>query len=150
MSVTFMYDYVKKTKAIRTLTPCSRVLEKLTVTQLVKKLPAFYGTRMSITVFITARHWSLSWVRWIQSIPSNLISLRSILISCIYSQVFQVVSSLNVFWPKYCIIFPICAACSAHLILLDLITIIIIFVDEYKLKNPHSIVFSSLLLLPPS
>jgi hypothetical protein len=29
-----------------------------------------------ITVFTTARHWSLSWVRWIQSIPSHPISLR--------------------------------------------------------------------------
>jgi hypothetical protein len=33
-------------------TPWSRVLlEKLTVTQLVKKFPAFYGTRKFITVF---------------------------------------------------------------------------------------------------
>jgi hypothetical protein len=34
------------------LTPRSRVLlEKLTVTQLVKKFPSFYGTRRFITVF---------------------------------------------------------------------------------------------------
>jgi hypothetical protein len=44
-----------------TMTPCSRVLlEKLTVTQLVKKFPAFYGTRGFITVFTTVRNWSLS------------------------------------------------------------------------------------------
>jgi hypothetical protein len=36
----------------------STVLEKLTVTQLVKKFPAFYGTRRFITVFTTARYWS--------------------------------------------------------------------------------------------
>jgi len=43
------------------MTPCSRVLlERLTVTQLVKKLPAFYGNRRFITVFTTDRHWSLS------------------------------------------------------------------------------------------
>jgi hypothetical protein len=43
------------------LTPCSRVLlEKLTGFQLVKKSPAFYGTRRFITVFTTARHLSLS------------------------------------------------------------------------------------------
>jgi len=37
------------------LTPWSRVLlGKLTVTQLVNKFPAFYGTRKSITVFIRA------------------------------------------------------------------------------------------------
>jgi len=42
------------------LTPCIRVLlEKLTGSQLVKKLP-FYGTRMFITPFTLARHLSLS------------------------------------------------------------------------------------------
>ena len=42
-------------------TPWSRVLlEKLTGSQLVKKFPAFYGTRRFITVFISARHLSLS------------------------------------------------------------------------------------------
>ena len=36
---------------------CSRVLlEKLTGSQLVKKFPAFYGTRSFITAFTTARH----------------------------------------------------------------------------------------------
>jgi len=44
---------------LQMLTPWSRVLEKLTATQLVKKFPAFYGTRRFITVFTTARHWSL-------------------------------------------------------------------------------------------
>jgi hypothetical protein len=39
----------------------SRVLfEELTVTQIIKKLPAIYGTRRFITVYTTARHWSLS------------------------------------------------------------------------------------------
>jgi hypothetical protein len=38
------------------LTPWSRVLyEKLTALQLVKKLPAFYGTRRFITAFTSAR-----------------------------------------------------------------------------------------------
>jgi hypothetical protein len=55
------------------LTPCGWVLKKLTVTQLDKKLPAFYGTRRFITVFTPARHRSLSWARWIQSIHSNII-----------------------------------------------------------------------------
>jgi hypothetical protein len=49
------------------------------LTQLVKKFLAFYGTRMFITVY-TARHWSLSWARWIQSIPSQPIFLTSGLI----------------------------------------------------------------------
>ena len=39
------------------LNPCSRVLlEKLTGSQLVKKFPALYGTRLFITAFTRARH----------------------------------------------------------------------------------------------
>ena len=37
------------------------VLEKLTGMQLVKKFPAFHGTRRFITAFTSARHLSLSW-----------------------------------------------------------------------------------------
>jgi hypothetical protein len=66
-------------------TPLFRVLlEKLTVAQLVNKFSAFYGTRMFITVFTRARHWSISWARWIQSSPSHAVSLRSILIKLGY------------------------------------------------------------------
>jgi hypothetical protein len=58
------------------LTPWNRVLlEMLTGFQLVKKLPAFCGTRRFITAFTSARHLSLSWV---SSIP-NLMSLFSLL-----------------------------------------------------------------------
>jgi hypothetical protein len=43
------------------LTPWSTVLhEKLTGFQLVKKFPAFYGTRKFITAITSARHLSLS------------------------------------------------------------------------------------------
>jgi hypothetical protein len=35
-----------------------------------QEILAFYGTRTFITVFTTARHWTLSWARWIQSTPS--------------------------------------------------------------------------------
>ena len=52
------------------LTPRSRILlEKLTFSQLVKKFPAFYGTRRFITAFVSGRHLSLSWARSIQSMP---------------------------------------------------------------------------------
>jgi hypothetical protein len=58
-------------------TPWSRVLlEKLTGLQLVKKSPAFNGTRR----FITARHLSLSWASSIQSKHPHPTSRRSILI----------------------------------------------------------------------
>jgi hypothetical protein len=50
------------------LTQCSRVLtQKLTGPQLLKKFPAFYGTRRFITAFTRARHLSLSCARLIQS-----------------------------------------------------------------------------------
>jgi hypothetical protein len=42
------------------LTVWNRVLEKLTGSQLVKKLPAFFGTRRFITAFTSARNLSLS------------------------------------------------------------------------------------------
>jgi len=63
------------------LTPWSRVLlEKLTGSQLVKKFPAFYGTRRIIIAFTSARHLSLSSARSIQSMPAHPTSLRPILI----------------------------------------------------------------------
>jgi hypothetical protein len=63
------------------LTPCDRVLiEKLTGSQLVKKFPAFYRTRVFIIAFTPVRQLSLSWVSSIQSIPPHPTSWRSILI----------------------------------------------------------------------
>jgi hypothetical protein len=56
------------------------VLEKLAGFQLVKKFPAFYGTRRFITAFTSARHQSLSWASSIQSIPPHHTSWRYILI----------------------------------------------------------------------
>jgi hypothetical protein len=44
---------------------------KLTVIHLVKKFHAVYGTRGFITMFTTARYWTLSWASLIQSIPSE-------------------------------------------------------------------------------
>ena len=62
------------------LTPWCRVLEKLTGLQLVKKFPAFHGTRRFITALTSVRHLSLSWASPIQSIYPHPTSLRSILI----------------------------------------------------------------------
>jgi hypothetical protein len=63
------------------LTSWSRaLLQKPTVTQLVKKFPAFNCTRRSVTVFITVRHWTLIWARLRQPTPSHPIPLRYILI----------------------------------------------------------------------
>jgi len=48
--------------SLHLLTPWCRVLlEQLTGLQLVKKFPAFHGTRMFITALTSVRHLSLSW-----------------------------------------------------------------------------------------
>jgi hypothetical protein len=85
--------------------PCGRVLlEKLIITQLVKQLPAFCGTRRFIIFFKRSRHWSLYSARCILSTPSHRISLRSILMLSSYlCLVFLLISSLQVFRPKFCI-----------------------------------------------
>ena len=63
------------------LTPWCRVLlEKLTGLQLIKKFPAFYGTRRFITALTSVRHLSLSWASPIQSTYPHPTSWRSILI----------------------------------------------------------------------
>jgi len=84
------------------LTPQSRdLLEKLTVTELVKKFPAFYGTRWSTDVFTRPRHWTLSWARWIQSTSNHPISLKPI--QTLYFQLSLGLPSglsLQVFRPK--------------------------------------------------
>jgi hypothetical protein len=56
------------------------VLEKLTGLQLVKKFPAFYGTRSFISVFTSVRHPPLSWASPIQSIPPHPTSWGSVII----------------------------------------------------------------------
>ena len=51
------------------LTPWCRVLlEQLTGLQLVKKFPAFHGTRRFMTALTSVRHLSLTWASPIQSI----------------------------------------------------------------------------------
>ena len=73
-STVYMYVYIL-------LTPWCRVLlEKLTGLQLVKKYPAFHGTRRFITALTSVRHLSLSWTSPIQSIYPHPTSWRSILI----------------------------------------------------------------------
>ena len=63
------------------LTPWCRVLlEKLTGLQLVKKFPAFHGTRRFIIALTSVRHLSLSWASPIQSVYTHPTSWRSILI----------------------------------------------------------------------
>ena len=67
--------------SLNVLTPWCRVLlENLTGLQLVKKFPAFHGTRRFITAPTRVRHLSLSLASPIQSIYPHPTSWRSILI----------------------------------------------------------------------
>ena len=118
------------------LTPWCRVLlEKLSGLQLVKKFPAFHGTRRFIIALPSARHLSLSWASPIQSIHPHPTSWRSILIlstqlclglpSGLFPSVFPTKFLYNPLSS------PIRATCPAHLILLDFITRTILG-EEYK------------------
>ena len=137
------------------LTPCSRVLlEKLTGSQLVKKFPAFYGTRRIIIAFTNARHLSLSWASSIQSVLPHPTSWRSILISSSHlslglpSGLFPSGSPTKILYIH--LLSSIRATCPAHFILLDSITRKI-FGEQYRSLSSslcsflHSSVISSLL-----
>ena len=63
---------------------CRVLLEKLTGLQLVKKFPAFHGTRKFITALTSLRQLSLYWASPIQSIYPHPTSWRYILILSIH------------------------------------------------------------------
>ena len=109
------------------LTPWCRVLlEKLTVLQLVKKFPAFYGTRRFITAFTGFRHPSLSWASPIQSTCPQPTSRRSILILSTHLSLGLPSGLFPLGFPTRTLYAPLSspirATCSAHFILLGFIT----------------------------
>jgi hypothetical protein len=116
------------------LTTWTRVLEKLFVTQLIKKFPAFYGTWRFTTVFTRARHWSLFRAECIQSAPS----LRSAVILSSHQRLgLPSDPSLLVFRRKSWMNFssPMGVTCPSHLILFDLNTQIIKDDTWYKYRS---------------
>ena len=109
------------------LTPWCRVLpEQLTGLQLIKKFPAFHGTRRFITALTSVRHLSLSWASPIQSIYPHPNSWRYILILSTHLHLGLPSGLLPSGFPTktlYTLLsFPTRATCPAHLVLLDFIT----------------------------
>ena len=99
------------------------LLENLTGSEVVKKFPAFYGTRRFITPFKSARHLSLSWANSIQSMPSpHSTSWRSTLI---YSSLLRLCLPSGLFssgFPTKTLYTPLLShtcTCPAHIILLS-------------------------------
>ena len=103
------------------LTPWCRVLlEKLTTLQLVKKFPAFHGTRRFITALTSVRQLSLSWASPIQSIYPYSTSWRSVLILSTHLRLGLPSGLLPTGFPTktlYTPLLTIRATCPAHLIL---------------------------------
>jgi len=142
------YNYLLHTPRCRVL------LEQLTGLQLVKKFPAFHGTRRFITALTTVRHLSVSWASPIQCIYPHPTSWRSILIlrthlrlglpSSLFPSGFPTKTLYSPFSS------PIRATCPAHVILLDFISCTILG-EEYRSFSSslcnllHSPVTSSLL-----
>ena len=137
---------------------CRVLLEKLTGLQLVKKFPAFHGTRSFITALTSVPQLSLSWASPIQSIYPHPTSCRSLLILsthlrlCLPSGLFPSGFPTKTLYTP--LTSPIHATCQAHLIPLDFITGKTLG-EEYKstiyiyiyIYNSLIITLNSLLLL---
>ena len=127
------------------------LLEKLTGLQLVKKFPAYYGTRRFITAYTRPRHLSLSWARSIESRSPHPTSWRSIVILSSYLRLGLPIGLFPSGFPTKTLYTPLLSpihdTCRAHLILLDFITRTILG-EEYRLGSSlcsflHSAVPSS-------
>ena len=123
------------------LTPRCRVLpEQLTGLQLVKKFPAFHGTRMFITALTSVRHLSILYQPNPVHIPtSHLLEIHPNIIHLSTPRSTQWSLSLRLTHqdPIHPLPLPIRATCPAHLILLDFITpqywVRSTYVLEYKI-----------------
>ena len=109
--------------------------KKLIGHQLVKKFPALYGTRRSITAFTSTRHLSLSCVRLFQFVSLRPTARRSFLV--LYANLRLrlpsglILSGLPIKTLCATSLFPIRAIFPYNLILLDFVTRLI-FGDKYR------------------
>ena len=133
---------------------CRILLGKLTGLQLVKKFPAFHGTRKFITALTNVRHLSLSWISPIQSTYPHPTSWRSVLILSTHLRLGPPSGLFPYGFPTKTLhtplSSPIRATYPAHPILLDFITRTILG-EEYRSFSSslfillHSPITSSLL-----
>ena len=121
--------YVVSTECLYNIYTYSTVqspFEKLTGLQLVKKFPAFDGTRKFITALTSVRHLSLSWASTIQSIYPHPNYWKSILILSTHLHLGLFSGLLPSGFPTKTLYTalssPIRATRPANLILLDFIT----------------------------
>ena len=122
-----LYRAVRGSPGICHFSFLSRVLlEKLTGLQLVKKFPAFHGTRRFITALTSVLHLSLSWASPIQSIYTHPTSWRSVLILSTHLCLGLPSGLLPSGFPTKTLYTPfsspIHTTCPAHLVLLHFIT----------------------------
>ena len=107
--------------------------------QLVKKFPAFNGTRRFITALTSVRYLSLSWASPIQSIYPHPTSSRSILILSTHLRLGLPSDLFPYGFPTKTLYTPLTSpirtTCPAHLILLDFITRTILG-EEHKSFSP--------------
>jgi len=90
------FELLQFIEIIYLLTPWCRVLlEQLTGLQLVKKFPAFHGTRRFITALKSVRHLSLSWASPIQSIYPHPTSWSSVLILSTHLRLIYITNKCN-------------------------------------------------------
>jgi hypothetical protein len=102
-------------------------LKKPPIMRLLKNFQTFYGNRSFITMFTRTCHWSLSWGRWIKSVPSILF-LKHQFLYYPPPTARPFLASLS-FWLSHqnlirVPLLPIPLIYFAHLIFLDLMTVI--------------------------